>query len=135
MPSSSQMSLISLNVYNCTSQPQIIYSFNSSDLQYTQIRTNALNSNHHSIASIMHSSIINTQINTFNLQVCICLPTMLQSPNLQAPTNAPNVHQLMHLQHEASKGSSKHLNLSRSTPLVTSNQISNSKTYMNGPIT
>jgi hypothetical protein len=56
------------------------------------------NSNHHPNASNMHSSITITQSNTYNLQMCICTPTMLQSLNIQASkhhlmlqtcTNAP----------------------------------------------
>ena len=115
MPFSFQMSLISLNVYNFTSQPQIIFSstqMTSNTLKYAQMHST--NSNHHSIATNMHSSIISTQI------------THLQPPNMylftyNAPiskppgTNPCPKSAPMHLQHETPKGSSKHLNLSRST--------------------
>lgn len=82
----------------------------------------------------MHLSITNAQYNSHNLQGCICIPTMLQSPNLkhhpilQTCTNAPP-----HMKHP--KGSSKPCNQSRSTPQPINNQISDSITCMNGPIT
>ena len=46
----------------------------------------------HSIASNKHSSIKNTQINAYKLQICTRTPIMFQSPNLQLPIDALKVH-------------------------------------------
>jgi hypothetical protein len=69
--------------------------FNSNDLntlKCAQLHSRTLN--HHSIVWNIHSSIRNIPINTYNLQMCPCTPTTLQSLNfehrsmLQTCTNA-----------------------------------------------
>ena len=53
-------------------------------LKHAQLHSSK--SNQHSIVSYMHSSITNTQINTYNLQMCIHTPTMLQTCTNAPPT-------------------------------------------------
>ena len=42
------------------------------------------NSNNNLNASNMHSNNTNIQINIYNLQMCTCTPSIIQSPNIQA---------------------------------------------------
>ena len=89
-----QITLIPSNMYNCSQQSSnhiLLLSNDLDTLKYAQVHSS--NSNHHSIASNMHSSITNTHINIYNLQICTWTPPVLGSPNLEAPTDALNMHQ------------------------------------------
>ena len=110
------ITLIPSNVYNYTQQPHIISPstqmiFNT--LKYAQLHLT--NSNHHSIASKMHSNLRNTQINTCNLEMYTCNASISKPPCLQAPTDARNVHQCSsNMTHP--KDPSKHQKHLRSAP-------------------
>lgn len=75
----------------------------------------------------------NTQFNTHKFKMCICTPSMLQISKPPNTIQCQNVYQsTSYTKHP--KGSSKHLNYSRSTPLPINSQISNSITCMSGHV-
>ena len=96
-------------------------------LKYAQMHST--NSNHHSSIykhsnQHLHLQCAFIHLQGFNLQT-FKFPSINQCPK----------HTPMHLQHKAPKSFSEHENLSRFTPLSTSNQFSNSRTCVNAPIT